>query len=294
MPRRNTAKTTGIGGNGCMTSIGTAWDELMGASLLKKLAVVADCATILGVSLATVVVIGGELLSEALNRPFEPVHLISYLLVHMLYFAAFAIALAKLLHGCRNAWRTNHRRWSIALLVSALVAMWFLLVCLQPWRNVAGGFLRNPYLLPRRPAACVVGVEASAVSTGSGRNPDITGRLKFNKSSDPSQYLLVAYVKYSDSSDYIPHRFYRGDRTWTEHWEVDVGMDGSFRVPDLLMAKTTVGNRLTDCWIVIVLRKDTSFPWHLPVSILSFPSPQLDLIGAVAHRIEIPATIDEQ
>lgn len=220
----------------------------------QNLAIIADVATILGVSI--VGFIGTPLVSVLLGREFNLFSLVNGV---FFYFVVTGMTVLISIGLLRRSWRLLQEKKYFRLVFSLFVYLLSLSIVvgiLRPSRDLWANLLGNEYLFPPSPSEVVEGLALRY----RGEDASIVGKVTWKPGHlvEIQNYRAVAYLKYSDESPfYKVHEFFtpiHGGSSVTEL--VRISADGSFVVPNITTNLRTLGNVLQGSIVAIVARLD--------------------------------------
>jgi hypothetical protein len=247
------------------------------------LSVVADVATILGVSFFTL--FGNRILSSALSRQFSFFDFITATLFYFVFVIVFLFSIGFMLKKTFSS--AKDKRWLDSILYCiGFFIVWLILVFLGGrLRTGFASMLNNEYLLPPQPINIIHEITDLEWDPNSA---EIRGRIAWKRSHiDTSKYRILSYLKYSDDTHLKLHEFWHPTKAGSvEYSFVGVSEKGNFIVPSVSSKSVTYGNYLERAAIAVVRKADCDFFPDYPYGILSLPDPTLDSIGA--STVELP------
>lgn len=249
-------------------------NEFNQAGALEKLGVIANLATIFGVSVATFV--AGPFLSEITGVGFDASEFVVALLFYFTFFLLFVGVLFIFWFSLKGLFYKNYGKATGYILLALLSSSIYL--NLVPWLSEGLGDLTdNRYMMPE-PANMVV-VDFSNISIEAGENRfSVNGKVDFRSNALISDYGVALYGFNERSNAYTLHDF-----KYDELFEIND--DGVFKIP------SQEGDfNFSDSYIVVFRRADQEGAQDkLPNYLTLIPNIELSQIGAYIHKLEYTA-----
>lgn len=253
----------------------------------QTLAVIADIATILGVSIAWF--IGTPWVGRLLGRSFSLFDLITGVLF---YFVVICITLffsAWFLSGAVTRFKARNYVNFAVCLFAYLVVLSAIIGIFGPFRSLWANVFGNTYLRPAAPVEIVQDLDLHYNRERAILHGRVTWKPGFRVELD--EYRAVAYLKYSnDSPFYVLHSFTipTGSGFTFGAKLVKISADGSFIIPGISTNSHTVGNVLEGCLIAIITRLDGEpLVARYPGSVTDERSEEFSRINAYAKASEV-------
>ncbi len=251
----------------------------------ENLAIIADVATILGVSI--VGFIGTPLVSVLLGRKFSLFGVVNGVLFYFVMTGAAILISIVLL---RSGWRLFQQREYLRLTLRLFLYILLLSILAGihgPSKDLWANLLGNEYFFPPSPTEVVEGLDLRYV----GEDASILGKVKWNprRPIDIANYRAVTYLEYRNESPFFRvHKFlapiHGGD---SETELARISADGSFMVPSISKRFQTQGNVLQGAIVAIVTRLDGGPLRRYPPGVTDKNATELKEIQAFAETLEV-------
>ena len=247
-------------------------NEFGEANFYKKLAIVADLATILGVSIATFV--AGQFLSEVTGLGFSASEFAVAVFFYFIFFIIFVGILSVFWSAIQEIISKNYgNATGYFFLAFFFLAMYSSFV--PGIKNFAGDIFGNRYMLPK-PAQLVVSSLLAEKMENSEGGYLIKGKVSFKKDVEISDYVIALYGADSKTGVYVLHAFNNSQM-------FEINGNGDFNIPSV--AKDF---RLDDSYVVVFRELDSKrgagsdFPNYLTV----IPNIELGEAGAFVQAFK--------
>lgn len=249
------------------------------------LAVIADFATIVGVSIVSFITT--PLVSTLVGRDYSVLDFVDGTLFYLIIVIVALVPAQLILKYGWNSFN-QHKYWRVV--VSAL---FFLLVAVifigtfSSAKDLWANLFNNEYFLPEQPSKLAEKLEVRFDAN----KREAIGRVIWRPEKrpvDPADYWIVTYTKYHGSASFKIHDFFVsiGERTVAETDVAEIGTDGSFVVPDI-EATDYEHNLLEGLIVAVVTRLDNgAFRRRYPIEVFGKNATGLHQIGAFVREIE--------
>lgn len=247
--------------------------EFSGGSSTKKLAIAADFATVLGISVATLV--AGPFLSRFADIEFD---LADFLISILFYFACIWLGGELFLSAIRNIFvsvEESRYRETMKQSVLLIVYVWLLVALFPTVRYYVGNALEVSYLLPEKADVAITSARYS-ISSAQGDFVAVEGVAEFKEGADPSDYVAVVYVR----NDNLMFEIIDYGRTYRREYEIQLGTDGAVLLPvhesELDGQGALAFYRKSDWSFLRAIEDGPGFPTRVP----QVPSTSMSELGA--------------
>lgn len=244
--------------------------DFFNSSPLQKLSTVSDIATILGISVATLV--AGPFLSDVAGLGFNLVEFLWAIFFYSL-FATIVLAVSTYLLSSIKTRFTSKKYLSFSVL--SFLLLFFISIAFSTatgMKEFFGGVTSNRYMLPFEPKQSVIKVEVQEINTIENLTT-ITGKVSFKNNVDFNKYLIVAYSSNLKDGEfeYMKHGSYK--------YSAKFNASGEFT---FLKLDT---ERKKDIYLVIYRKAD--YQRNFPSNLTQIPSNEMDLVGAKVYHVSL-------
>jgi len=198
--------------------------EFVAGDSVRKLAIIADLSTILGVSIATFV--AGPFLSRFAGIKFV---LSDFILSVAFYFICIYLAGELLFNYIRSVVKnlnTRNYRELIGSTIFALLVLWMIVVTFPYIQYFVGNAFNVSYLLPQAAGTAVKDIDYSVSDVGDD-TVQLSGKMDFSKEAKPTDYIGVLYIQ---DEDHL-YSVYRYGKGYDGEYQIEINKSGAFTIP---------------------------------------------------------------
>lgn len=255
--------------------------------LAKKVSMISDVTTILGVSVATFVV--GPLLDRYTNFEF----ILSDFILSITFYFIFIVLTISGVYSIimeNNKDADKESKTIISKSIQILLLISFLVISFPYIKYIAGNLFNVSYLLPTVPKKAILGVENLTVKQGE-NFVDIYGKLKLDKNIEINDYIAIVYVK--NKNNLFVSKQYGKD--YYQEYEIGIDIEGSFNAPISIE-----NNDQENIYIVVYRKSDWTLINKLdnkigyPTNLTSIPHTVTDEIGAFVIDVKAYQGLDKK
>ena len=248
------------------------FNEFVSGDSVKKLAIIADFTTILGISVATLV--AGPFLSKFTNIEFI---VTDFLLSIIFYFLCFLFVLDFLYTFIQTTHKNIKEKNNKEVMggsVLALFVLWIAIVSFPYVKYFVGNTFNVSYLLSQTAMAAVTDV-IDIKSIQKGDITRVSGVVKLNKNTNAKDYVALMYRQNGNGLYEIVKFIGTGD------YASEISKNGSFSIPLKKPYDST-----NDSYIIIYRKSDWSLTQGIgvdpgyPNKLTHLPHNETDNVGA--------------
>ncbi|WP_166837474.1 hypothetical protein [Rheinheimera pleomorphica] len=258
--------------------------EFINGSSAKKLAILSDFATILGVSVATVV--AGPFLSRFAGVEFN---LADFVISVLFVFCCLWVAgecLYYLLVKIFDAYKESNYRAVSTNSIILMLSVWFAIVAFPFLKYHTGNIFDASYLLPARALSAISGFEYS-ISSPFDERVVLEGLVTLNEGAKATDYVAVFYAR----NKQLVYEIQEYGRTYSRDYAAPINSQGRVSMP---IHRSAFG--MNGAALVFYRRSDWSFFKGLGVEpgypnlVPQLPNDEMETIGAYVVPIDITAS----
>ncbi|QIR92984.1 hypothetical protein FR729_07640 [Vibrio alginolyticus] len=250
------------------------YEEIKSASLLKWLSIVSDLATILGVSVATLV--AGPFLGNLSGLGFDTAEFLWAVFFYFVYILALVGSSLFFVRLTVNYFKNSI--FSGAISLSALVLSWAIWFSLSDsLESYFGTLTGSRYMLVAKPQLAIDKFENIEIME-EGSSTFIKGKVALNSGYVPSDYVVSLYSMNTDTGEY-EYRYVGLNKTSS-----NINADGWFSLP-----KVKVDSQgLKKSYLAIYRLSDEGkyMGTVFPNKLTQVPSASMERLGAVVERLD--------
>ena len=253
----------------------------------KKLAIISDFATILGVSVATFV--AGPFLSKFANQEFI---ITDFILSIAFYFICIYISVDILYTFIKLTFTKIHEKKYEVIMVNipfALFVIWIVIVIFPYMKYYTGNSFNVSYLLSPTATSAIIKKEYIKME----QKDDIakiTGKLIFAKNTNSNDYVAIIYAhnKTNGLFEIIKYRGYSND------YQTIIRNSGEFTIPIKLY------DNYNDFSVIVYRKSDWSLltafstKYGFPNQITYLPNNEIDELQAFVLKIKPNKSLEEE
>ncbi|WP_390243010.1 hypothetical protein [Vibrio sp. R78045] len=237
---------------------------------LQKLSTISDIATILGISIATLV--AGPFLSDVAGLGFDLPEFLWAVFFYALFVSVFLSVSIYLSGHIKNFWVKKRLFYMSVLSFLLLFFVSLMFSTGGSMKDFFGGVIDNRYMLPASPQKAIQKIEFSQVKSEKNKTT-IKGKVTLTDGADFSKYLIVSYAadKSTGEYSYMRHGSYK--------YSADLNASGNFTFLNL----DTEGVQQ----IYLVAYRKADYAGRFPSKVTQVPSNEMDLVEAKVSLVKI-------
>ncbi|HHK8567956.1 TPA: hypothetical protein ACQYCS_003552 [Vibrio parahaemolyticus] len=247
-------------------------EELKKATPLKVISIISDFATILGVSVGTLV--AGPLLGELTGKGFELSDFLWAVFFYFLFISLFAFGFTGLIK--QSIHRIKNKRYlsGILSLAGTLLFVTLTINFFPNLTNLFGNVLGSRYLLPPKPS--LVNAQLNSLKfEKKGEILFLKGNIKFDETADPNDYTVALYIMNEETGEY-EYSYFGLNKTYAL-----LNSNGDFTMPKVPPRSKE------SAYIAVYLLADKQggMGREFPNKLTQIPAKSMDQLGATAFRV---------
>ncbi|EGQ8540908.1 hypothetical protein OMR72_003397 [Vibrio parahaemolyticus] len=247
-------------------------EELKKATPLKIISIISDFATILGVSVGTLV--AGPLLGELTGKGFDLSDFLWAVFFYFLFISLFALALTRLIKQSIHSIKNKLYPSGILSLAGTLLFVALAINLFPNMTNLFGNVSGSRYLLPPKPS--LVNAKLNTVKfENEGEMLFLKGNISFDETADPNDYTVALYLMNKETGEY-EYSYFGQDKTYAL-----LNSDGDFTMPKVPPRSKE------NAYIAVYLLADKKggIGREFPNKLTQIPAKSMDQLGAKAFRV---------
>ena len=230
------------------------WKQYLERDALGRLAVIADIFAIAGVSIVTL--ISAPFISKVLGVQFRYRDIFAAVIVVSVWLLVLSAILRFGVVNTIAQFRLKKPVEGMGYALGACFYLWLLSI-ITPYIKLEIGRVTGDELLKPMAAATVIkSIENVKIAAADSQTVSVSGRVNCQTKCDLSEYVVVAYPSYYDSSARTIHSVPGSPFTTDYKWAIH--KDGTFVVPDIKRnnISSSLSPALTDVMILVLRDAD--------------------------------------